>query len=146
MNEQKAVRCSLGVTTDEVEAQVIDIEYFTARDGVAGSYQGAGVQPEIDPDFARFTFCIVRLRNGFIVTGQAVHLHTSEADVTLGRHFARADALAKVRQILGFQLREKLYRDERSKPGLPALSEADARADVAGTQRPDNPGLNTNVA
>lgn len=146
MSEQKAVRCSFGVTTDEVEAQVIYIEYFTARDGVAGSYQGAGVQPEIDPDFARFTFCIVRLRNGFIVTGQAVLMHTGEADMTLGRHVARADALAKVREILGFQLREKVDRNERNMPGLPALSEADARADVAGTPRPDNPGLNTNAA
>lgn len=143
MNEQKAVRCSLGVTTDEVEAQVIDIEYFTARDGVAGSYQGADVQPEIDPDFARFTFCIVRLRNGFIVTGYAVLMHTSEADLILGRQFARADAMDKVRQILGFQLRVRL---DLASPELPALTAADAAADVAGTPRPDNPGLDTSAA
>jgi len=41
---------------------------------------------------------------------------------------------------------EQIIEQEGVSMDLPALTGADAAADADGTERPDNPGLNTNAA
>lgn len=146
------------VTPGAIEAEIASEHYFTAHDGVMGTHESnGGVVATMHPNTAEngrhateklrlLTFCVLVLRNGFTVTGESACASPENFDAEIGRKIARQNAVQKIWPLLGFRLRDQLDRNERSKPGLPALSEADARADVAGTPRPDNPGLNTNAA
>ncbi|WP_313250770.1 Gp49 family protein [Stenotrophomonas sp.] len=115
------------VTPADVEAAIIGETYTVLPNG-------------------RSTVCQLTLDNGFTVEGISAAVSIENFNAELGNKIARQNAVNQVWPLLGFRLRDQLDRNERSKPGLPALSEADARADIAGTPRPDNPGLNTNAA
>lgn len=43
-------------------------------------------------------------------------------------------------------MNEQITEQEGEGKNLPALTDADAAADADGTERPNNPGLNTNAA
>lgn len=128
------------VTPDAIEAEIVGEHCFTAMDGVAGrgGVPGIVVGAPMSSPLDLLTFCVLTLRSGFTVTGESACASPENFDAELGRKIARQNAVAKVWPLLGFRLRDQLAR--------PALTDADAAADLAGTQRPDNPGLNTNAA
>ena len=128
------------VTLDDVAAAISSEHYFTAREGVLGMLTSDGIEPN---SFERanaaptalglLTFCVLVLRNGFTVTGESACASPENFDAEIGRRLAREAAVRKVWPLLGYALRSELAR--------PALTEADALADLAGTPRPDWPGV-----
>lgn len=72
------------------------------------------VEAEIDQDLflcgidGRLTICVLRLKNGFLVTGDSAATDADNYDQDLGKKIARQNAVAKVWHLLGFRLRDKL--------------------------------------
>jgi hypothetical protein len=54
------------------------------------------------------TVCALKLRNGFIVTGESAAASPSNFDEAIGRKIARDNARAKIWALEGYLLREKL--------------------------------------
>lgn len=98
------------VTPADIEAEIVGEHYFTAA-------QGAGHPEALNPrDFgdvpaglALLTICVLRLRNGTKLVGiNYGAIDPDQHDADLGRKEARADAVEKIWELLGFRLRDKL--------------------------------------
>lgn len=93
------------VTPADIEA-AIDFEwYFTASDGVKGATNG---DMDHSPELLLLTFCVLVLRNGFMVTGESACASPENFDAAIGRKVARANAINKVWPLLGYALKERL--------------------------------------
>lgn len=121
------------VTPADIEAEIASEHYFTAEEGVQGALAKTNPDLGVEVDSLKLlTFCVLTLRNGFTVTGESACASPENFDAEIGRQIARQNAVAKVWPLLGFRLRDQLAR--------PALTDADAAADLAGTPRPDYHG------
>lgn len=103
------------VTPADVEAEIVSEHYFTAREGVLGSVASDGVpatayeQANAAPaSLGLLTFCVLRLRNGFTVTGESACVSAKNFDPEIGRSIAREKAVDQVWQLLGFRLADAL--------------------------------------
>jgi hypothetical protein len=54
------------------------------------------------------TVCALRLRNGFVVTGESAAASAENFDVEIGQRIARENARAKIWALEGYLLRERL--------------------------------------
>jgi len=119
------------VTPADIEADIAAEFYFTAADGVLGQSE-MGTRPAAWTNLDQVTICTLVLRNGSKVLGVNYGaIDRVQHDAGKGREAARAAAVEKVWELLGFRLRDELAR--------PVLTDADAAADLAGTPRPDHP-------
>mgnify|MGYP001274123560 CR=1 FL=1 len=83
------------VTLADVEAAVASEHYFTALDGrngaiESGHYVGRETPEEGDSDLAQLgllTFCVLKLRNGYIVTGESACASPEHFDAEPHRRF-----------------------------------------------------------
>lgn len=108
------------VTPDDIEANIASERYFTASDGVLGAYRNGGdVHPiggtpgeDEQGHLGRLTFCVIVLRNGFVVTGESAATFAENFDAELGRKIARQNAVQKMRPLMGYALREKLASEQ----------------------------------
>lgn len=105
------------VTPADVDAAIVGETYFTASDGVLGAYkshndvyQGTDVH---NLAYNCLTFCVLVLRNGFTVTGESVCASPENFNEELGRKIARDNARAKIWPLMGYALRESIYKGER---------------------------------
>lgn len=103
------------VTPVDVENEIASEHYFTALQGARMEgldYMdklGQVPQPDpLEPVLGQLTFCVLRLRNGFTVTGESACASPENFDELLGRKIARQNAVAKIWPLLGFRLRDKL--------------------------------------
>lgn len=87
------------VTPADIEANIIDEDYFTAGD--------AAMRKAGDP-LHLLTFCVLVLRNGFTVTGESACASPENFDAELGRKIARQNAVNKVWPLMGYALRTQL--------------------------------------
>ena len=55
------------------------------------------------------TFCVLVLRNGFVVTGESACASPENFDAEIGRKIARENAINKVWTLMGYELRTKLH-------------------------------------
>jgi hypothetical protein len=55
------------------------------------------------------TVCVLRLRNGFTVTGEGACVSPENFDAKLGRDIARTQARDKIWALEGYLLRQRLY-------------------------------------
>ena len=126
------------VTPYDIKAEIVSEHYFTAWEGAQLAYWSdsdpANPKPEDgapskDGPLPLLTFCVLVLQNGFTVTGESACISPENFDPQIGRDIARANAIEKIWPLLGFRLRDELAR--------PALTDADALADLNGTPRPD---------
>lgn len=98
------------VTPADIEVEIVGEYFFTAAEGVQAAAHSnpdavvAGVHGEL----RLLTFCVLRLRNGFTVTGESACASPENFDADLGRKIARQNAVAKIWPLLGFRLRDKL--------------------------------------
>lgn len=102
------------VTPEDIEANIVSEHYFTAADAYRSNpcYDPNGHPHEPLPAPAPLellTFCILVLRNGFIVTGESACASPENFDAELGRKIARQNAMQKLWPLLGFLLKEKLH-------------------------------------
>lgn len=129
------------VTPAALQAEIVSEFYFTAFDGVVGAaanvktsspFAMVEYDEKAEPGLHLLTFCVLVLRNGAKVVGiNYGAIDPAQHSAERGRQEARAQAVDKVYELLGFRLRDELAR--------PVLTDADAAADLAGTPRPDNP-------
>jgi hypothetical protein len=61
--------------------------------------------------FGVLTVCVLKLRNGFLVTGESACASPENFDEALGRRIARENARQKIWPLLGYSLRESIYHD-----------------------------------
>ncbi|MFG0602512.1 Gp49 family protein [Delftia sp. WSY_4] len=97
------------VTPQDIEDEIMSIHFFTAEQGAR--HQDA-VNPldhgDVPSTLALLTFCVLRLRNGFTVTGESACASPENFDAAIGRRIARENAVQKIWPLLGFRLRDKL--------------------------------------
>jgi hypothetical protein len=124
------------VTPADLQANIAREHYFTAADGCLGDWQyrhdtqsDCATMRTIVEALYTLTFCVLVLRNGFTVTGESACASPENFDAEIGRKIARSNAEAKIWPLMGYALKSELAR--------PVLTDADAAADLAGTQRPD---------
>ena len=98
------------VTPADLQDNIISEHYFTAGDGVVGTL----------PDSSEFTyplqlelltFCVLILKNGFMVTGESAVASPENFDADIGRKIARQNAEQKMWPLMGYALKESLYQD-----------------------------------
>lgn len=102
------------VTPADIEANIIDEVCFTAEQGYQAAMKAqypdlAGMGNNFPHSGLRLlTFCVLTLRNGFTVTGESACASPENFDAEVGRKIARANAVAKVWPLMGYELRSKL--------------------------------------
>ncbi len=97
------------VTPADIESEIIDELYFTARQASIGLDTSPDDRPRIATAAHRLlTFCVLTLRNGFTVTGESACASPENFDEGIGQKVARANAVQKVWPLLGFRLRDQL--------------------------------------
>lgn len=103
------------VTMQDVEDAIVGEHYFTAADGVRGlrTYHEYVTDDPVKPTTLELlTFCVLVLRNGFTVTGEAACVSPENFDAEIGRKIARRKAVEKIWPLLGFQLRTQVAMAE----------------------------------
>ncbi|MFW9606416.1 MAG: Gp49 family protein [Pseudomonas sp.] len=108
------------ITIQDIEANIADEVYFTAADG----YEGATGQNRYGRmnslPLSLLTFCVLVLRNGFTVTGEAACVSPENFNAELGRKIAREKAVEKIWPLMGYELKTKLSEApvENEKPPI----------------------------
>jgi hypothetical protein len=106
------------VTPADVKAAIANEYYFTADEGVIGRYANRMEQegftttpqdlPKRDPQLLLLTFCVLRLQNGFTVTGESACVSAENFDADIGRRVARENAVQKIWPLMGYELKCRL--------------------------------------
>jgi hypothetical protein len=106
------------ITPADIDANIVQEVYFTAAHGTLGAVIAEA--KDYSPDIAvgvfeaskapldLLTFCVLILRNGFIVTGESACANPENFDAEIGRKIARANAVRKIWPLMGYELRSKL--------------------------------------
>lgn len=89
------------VTPDDIEANIVGEYYFTAG-------QATKDCPQFD-QLHLLTFCVLVLRNGFTVTGEAACVSPENFNAELGRKIARQNAVSKMWPLMGYALKQQEY-------------------------------------
>ncbi|GKS73643.1 hypothetical protein AVME950_02125 [Acidovorax sp. SUPP950] len=101
------------VTPADLQANIESCWYFTAAQGVEGA-AADGTPYEAQPPvhagspLRLLTFCMLVLKNGFIVTGESACASPENFDAEIGRKIARQNAEQKIWPLMGYELRSKL--------------------------------------
>ncbi len=97
------------VTPTDIQAEIVGEHYFTAEQGARHADAKNPLDfGDIPENLGLLTFCVLRLRNGFTVTGESACASPENFDAAIGRRIARENAVEKVWPLLGFRLRDKL--------------------------------------
>lgn len=108
------------VTLEQIEAEIASEHCFTAAEGQAGAVgRPRSDVTHIPAALDLLTFCVLVLKNGHKVVGinyGAIDPTTHSAE--LGREDARQEARNKVRDYLGFRLRDQIAAEKGT--ALPA--------------------------
>lgn len=106
------------VTPADIEANIISEHYIVAGRANAVVVAGpaslpAGLSAEASRPIALdlLTFCVLVLRNGYIVTGESACVSPENFDAEIGRRIARENAVQKIWPLLGFALKERLHAE-----------------------------------
>ncbi len=97
------------VTKEDIEAEITHEHYFTAEQGARHPYaHNPRDHGDVTASLGRLTFCVLKLKNGFTVTGESACVSAEIFDAQIGRDIARANAVEKMWLLLGFRLADKL--------------------------------------
>jgi hypothetical protein len=98
------------VTPADIEANISSEHYFTAEDGAVGGgmMHESAARSAAPRSLSLLTFCVLVLRNGFTITGEAACASPENFDADLGRKIARANAVNKCWPLMGYALKQKL--------------------------------------
>lgn len=112
------------VTPKDLEDAIAAEHYFTGADGKFGTMVMAQVPPEkkgapVDTTALRcVTFCVLVLKNGFTVTGQSACADPAMFNEEIGKRVAREQAVSRLWPLLGYQLKEDMYREQQLLAGV----------------------------
>lgn len=100
------------VTPSDIEASIVSEYYFTAMEGVEGTDPKATVYGQWEEEFpdvlGTLTFCVLVLKNGFMVTGESSCASPDNFGFESGRKVARANAIQKLWPLMEYELKSKL--------------------------------------
>jgi len=111
--EIAAVSTAPRVTQADIEANIVSEHYFTAKQGWAKAQEDEdpiGDWLDVPEPLGLLTFCVLVLRNGFTVTGESACASPENFDPEIGRRVARANAVQKLWPLMGYALKQDLYR------------------------------------
>jgi hypothetical protein len=102
------------ITPADIEANIVSEYYFTAGHGIDGEIASReeSVPYCYEKSLDLLTFCVLVLRNGFTVTGESACASPENFDAEIGRKIARQNAVNKVWPLMGYELKERLSREE----------------------------------
>lgn len=99
------------ITPADLEQAIVGCYIFTAAQAVGDS------APIMDP-LKLLTICVLVLHNGFTVTGESACASPENFDAELGGKIARANAVAKMWPLLGYELKGRLHVIANARPPL----------------------------
>lgn len=100
------------ITPDLVQANIKEVHYFTAAQGVEGGTQEDF--PEYSKSLKLLTFCVLVLQNGFTVTGESACASPENFDAEAGRISARCNAENKIWPLMGYELKCRLAAEPKN--------------------------------
>lgn len=99
------------VTPNDLNYNIVDVLYFTAREASIGLDTSHDDRPLIATQAHRLlTFCVLTLKNGFTVTGESACASPDNFDAEVGRKIALENAKQKVWPLMGYALKEQLFQ------------------------------------
>src|SRR5574343_405656 len=112
--QAKVANVAPRITPDDIEANITGEFYFTAEHGVEGAVargelHARQTEATPHPTLSLLTFCVLRLRNGFTVTGESACASPENFNAEIGRQIARDNAVAKIWPLMGYELRSYLH-------------------------------------
>lgn len=100
------------VTMNDIEDQIEETYFFTVADGIVGNFE---IDDALDSHlriFDTITFCVIILKNGFVVTGESAPASPENFDKEMGRRIAEQRAKEKIWPLLGYELKTKILNGE----------------------------------
>lgn len=92
------------ITLADIEDKIASTHYITP-------YTAVNPTMEVVPDALKnLTICILVLKNGFTVTGEAACVSLENFDAVKGMQISREAAINKLWPLMGYELKERLYR------------------------------------
>lgn len=113
---------SLQVTDDQAKAVQKTPNRVALTDLEANIQAVEYINPGIDP---LLTIAVIKLKNGFLVTGESAAADPENFNADLGKQFALEAAKRKIWPLMGYALREQLHRLQPVDPS-PAQDQAQA--------------------
>lgn len=101
------------VTPAALQANIAEVVYFTAAQGCVGNVH-ANISDEGLASLDLLTFCVIRLKNGFTVTGESACASPENFDADIGKQIALENAKQKIWPLMGYQLKEQLFEQANS--------------------------------
>ena len=105
------------VVPEDLDAEIASVHYFTALQGARMEgldyldKLGQVAQPmQLEPTLGLLTFCVLVLKNGFMVEGTSACASPENFDENLGRKIAYENAKEKLWPLLGFRLKDSLSK------------------------------------
>lgn len=106
--------CAEGRTAPRVSLEDIEANIAARYDFTADKAVGDGAP--IVPALALLSLCILVLSNGFTVVGKSAPASKANFDPVLGRKLAYEDAVRQIWPLMGYDLRERLWRQGTVEP------------------------------
>lgn len=66
----------------------------------------------LPPESGTLTICVIKLNNGYFVTGESACADPANYDAGIGEELAYKHAISKLWPLFGFLLCEELYKDK----------------------------------
>ena len=97
------------ITPVDIDRNIVSCYFFTAEEGVLGE-EAANARPSApyESGLSLLTFCVLVLRNGFIVTGESACASPENFDADVVKRIARTNAVNKIWPLMGYELKSKL--------------------------------------
>ena len=89
------------ITPDDIESNISSEYFFNARQAVNASGFDYDISKENYTSLNLLTFCVLILKNGFLVTGESACASPENFDAEIGRKIARQNAISKIWQEKG---------------------------------------------
>jgi hypothetical protein len=99
------------VRLEDVLAHIKSEHFFTAAEGVDMADPNM-TDAQMPQPLKRLTICVLVLQNDFTVTGISPCVSTENFNAEIGRRLARERAVDQVWMLLGYELRNQVYRTE----------------------------------
>ena len=98
------------ITPDDIEANIEIAYYFTGEEAL--QFAGQNGSPFVaHRSMGLLTFCVLILRNGFTVTGEAACASPENFNAETGKKIARENATNKIWPLMGYELKCRLARE-----------------------------------
>lgn len=98
------------VSLSDIENAILYELYATGAEIGGGFLEGTKHHEPFVEMTAHLTVCLLVLKNGFTIVGKSAPASKDNFDPVLGRKLAYEDAVRQIWPLMGFALRDRLYR------------------------------------